>query len=83
MTKTQKTDVHLENKKSYDIPALNISISSNWLRLILWVSRNIPHGQVCYKIERGEPTELVAEFTKKKVRFDKDDEILPENSDKI
>jgi len=69
------------NDKTYLIPELNITVSVAWLRLITWCARNVPHGQVCYKIERGEPTELVSEHTKRKVRFDKD-EVLSE-TDKL
>lgn len=67
--------------KSYLIPELDLRVSVAWLRLISWCQRNVPHGQICYKIEKGEPTELVSEYTKRKVRFDKD-EVLPE-TDKL
>jgi hypothetical protein len=67
----------LEKGEIYEIPKLGVSVSANWLRLIFWVQQNMPHGQICYKVERGEPTELVAELTKRKVRFDKDNELPP------
>ena len=76
------TDKATTNGKTYLIPELDLTVSVAWLRLISWCQRNIPHGQICYKIERGEPTELVSEHTKRKVRFDKED-ILPESTDKI
>ena len=64
---------------SYLIPELEIRISRAWLRHIKWVQENVPQGQVCYKTDQGEPTELVPEHTKRRIRFDKEGGI-PESS---
>ena len=70
--------------KTYLIPELDLRVSVAWLRLISWCQRNVPHGQVCYRMEKGEPTELVPQYTRRKVRFDKDEDFTSvPDSDKI
>jgi len=50
-----------------------VSVSESWIRLILFVQRTLPHGELTVRIVNGEPTELVA--SKRRVRFDKPDTI--------
>ena len=63
------------NEKSYVIPELEIRISPAWVRLIRYCQVNIPHGQICIKLVNAEPTDLVPEHTKRRVRFDKEESI--------
>jgi len=57
------------------LPELEIRISPAWIRLIRFCQMNIPHGQVCIKISNAEPTDLVPEHTKRRIRFDKEESI--------
>lgn len=65
-------------KDFYEIPELEIRVSSSWIRFIRFCQVNIPHGQVCIKTANGNPTDLVPEYTKRRVRFDKEESIPTE-----
>lgn len=54
-------------------PELEIRVSKSWVRLIRFCQTNVPHGQVCFKTVNGEPTDLVDELTKRRIRFDKEE----------
>ena len=54
-----------------------VPVSNNWLRLITYCRRVIPHGDISIRIANGEPVDLLSE--KRKVRFDKvDKDLFPE-----
>ena len=57
------------------IPELEIRVTPAWVRLIRFVQVNIPHGKVGVKIVNCQPTELDEDYTKRKVRFDKEESI--------
>jgi len=61
--------------QDYLIPDLNIRISKSWIRLIHWTKTVVPNGQVCIKINGGQPGDLIPEHTKKRVRFDKEEDV--------
>ena len=64
--------------KKTELPEIEVKISPNWVRLIRWCQVNLSHGQLCVKIVNFEPTDLVPEYTKKRVRFDKESEPPPD-----
>ena len=55
------------------VPEIEVRVSSSWINFINWCKVNVPNGQVCVKVNNGEPGELVSEYTKIRVRFDKKD----------
>ena len=58
---------------SLQTPELEIRVSKSWIRLIRFTQTSVPHGQVCFKTANGEPTDLVDEHTKRRIRFDKEE----------
>ena len=63
------------NKKAEEPEVLEMKVSRSWIRLIRFCQVNVPHGQVCFKIANAEPADLVPEYTKRKIRFDKEETI--------
>ena len=66
----------MKNKEGYVIPELEIRVTPAWVRLIRFCQLNIPHGQLCIKLRDAQPTDLVPEHTKRRIRFDKEEEPL-------
>ena len=64
-----------EEIKEFVIPELEIRVTPAWIRLIRFTQLNIPHGQLCVKIVNAQPTDLVPEYTKQRIRFDKEESI--------
>jgi len=60
---------------------LEIRISQAWIRVIRFCQTEIPHGQLCIKIANGQPTDLVEEYTKRRIRFDKEETVPAEFAD--
>ena len=58
-----------------ELPEIEVRISQSWVRFIQWCKVNVPHGQICIRTVNGEPTDLVPEYTKRKIRFDKEESI--------
>ena len=67
----------MTNKEDSVLPEIVVQISPDWIRLIKWVQTSLPHGQLCVKIANANPIELVDQYTKRRLRFDKE-ETLPE-----
>ena len=59
----------------YLIPEINVRVSRQWIRLIHWTQTVLPNGQLCVKVNGGQPSMLVPEYTKKNVRFDKEEDV--------
>lgn len=57
---------------------LEIRVSQAWVRVIRFCQTEIPHGQLCIKIANGQPTDLVEEYTKRRIRFDKEETVPAE-----
>jgi len=53
------------------VPEIEVRISEAWISFIQWCKTNIPNGQVCFRINNGEPGELNNDYTKLRIRFDK------------
>jgi len=64
-----------EEIKEFVIPELEIRVTPAWIRLIRFVQLNIHTGKLGVRIANFQPTELDDDYTKKKVRFDKEESI--------
>ena len=53
------------------IRPIRVRVSENWKRFIIFCQNQYPDGQVCVKMANGMPQELVTEYTKRRVRFDR------------
>jgi len=66
------------NATMSEMPQIEIRVSESWIRLIRFTQLNIPHGQLCIRISNSQPTELIPEHTKRRIRFDKEESIPTE-----
>mgnify|MGYP001572494347 CR=1 FL=1 len=53
------------------LPEIEVRVSESWINFIQWCKINVPHGQVCFKINNGEPGDLVNDYTKVRINFSK------------
>lgn len=74
--KTKSTSA-AEQKESL-APELEIRVTPAWIRLIRFVQLNLHTGQLGVKIANFQPTELDEKYTRRKVRFDKEESIPTE-----
>ena len=51
---------------------LELKVHRSWTKLIDWVERVLPFGQVCVRVINGNPGRLVQEHTYYDLRFDQD-----------
>ena len=73
-SRTKSSD-GLSEEDVFIVPELNIRIVPAWVRLIRFCQQDLRHGQICVKIVNSQPTSLVEEFTKRSIRFDKEESI--------
>ena len=66
------------NTEEIEPTGLEIRVSQAWVRVIRFCQTEIPHGQLCIKIANGQPTDLVEEHTKRRIRFDKEETVPAE-----
>ena len=55
--------------------AVEIRVTDNWINLIRFCATEFPYGDLGVRIVKGEPTELLLDKTKRKIRFDKESTI--------
>ena len=53
------------------VKPVRVKISDNWKRFIIFCQNQYPEGQVCVRMSNGMPQELISEYTKRRVRFDR------------
>ena len=59
-------------------PQIDINVTKAWIRVIRFCEASLRHGQICFKIKDAQPTDLVTEYTKRRIRFDKEEQV-PDN----
>lgn len=64
-------------KKLNELETLEISINVTkaWIRVIRFCEASLRHGQICFKVKDAQPTDLVPEYTKRRIRFDKEEQV--------
>ena len=61
----------VKEKNTPPVDLVEVKISENWVTFISFCRNEIPYGQICFTIANGEPVEIVNQYTKQKIRFDK------------
>ena len=64
-----------DEEKWYLVPDVEIRVHESWIRLIRFCQTSLPNGQICFKINNSQPGKLVWEYTKRDIRFDKEQDI--------
>ena len=54
---------------------VRVPISTSWLRVIMFCSKVMPHGEISLKVVSGSPTNILN--ARRDIRVDRPDDFLP------